>query len=178
LLATDATAADVDVHAIGADVIVAPAASRAVTLSVAGCPGTSVSAALESVSVATTGAVTVTVMEPDTAVFDELVARMVALPAAMAVTVADVPLPETDAIDGASDVHVMALLEPVGATIAPTEPVPPTSSASVPGERVMDVMGGVDGFVGPSSPPPHAVADKSPSSAAKAMRVLALMVCA
>jgi hypothetical protein len=178
LLATVATATDVDVHAIGATVIVAPAASRAVTLSVEGCPGTSVSAALESVSVATTGAVTVTVMEPVTAAFDELVARMVALPAATAVTVADVPLPETEAMDGASDVHVMALLAPVGATVALTEPVPPASRASVPGARVMDVMGGVDGVVGPSSPPPHAVAIKSPSSAAKAMRVLAVMVCA
>jgi hypothetical protein len=168
---TVATAAEVEVHVIGAAVIVTPAASFAVAVRVDGCPGTSVTAELESVSVAITGTVTVTVTVPDTAAFAELVARMVAVPPATAVTVADVPLPETVAMEGASDAHVMALLAPAGATVALTVPVLPAISASVPGATVMEVIDGIGGFVGPSPPPPHAPADTT--RAATTTRVLA-----
>jgi len=134
-----------------------------VGVSVEGCPGTSVSALLESVSDATTGTVTVTDTVPDIATFVALVARMIAVPPDTPVMVADVPLPDTVATAGDSDVHVTAPFAPLGATVADTDPVVPLTSARVAGVTEMEVTAG--GCIGPSPPPPQAPNVMSPSRA-------------
>ena len=122
---------------------------------------------------ATTGTVTVTDTIPDTDAFDELVARMVAVPAETAVMVADVPLPDTVATDGDSEAHVIDPLAPLGATVALTEPEAPANKASVGGETVIEVTLG--GWVGPSPPPPHPLRLTSPRRKTAQIRVRRVM---
>jgi hypothetical protein len=99
---------------------------------------------------------------------------MTAVPPVTAVIVADVPLPDTVATDGDSEVHVIAPLAPLGATVALTDPVAPPNKASVDGATVIEVTTG--GWVGPSPPPPQAVKLTSPKRVAAQIWVRRVMV--
>jgi hypothetical protein len=112
-------------------------------------------------------------MVPDTDAFDELLARMIAVPADTPVTVADDPFPDTVATDGDSDVHEIDPLAPAGATVAFTEPEAPANKASVGGATEIEVTPG--GWVGPSPPPPQALRLVSPTRIAAQIWVTRVM---